>query len=480
MILRPKAASHTVSTPKAASDPAPVASGSALAEGDIPVMYGDSIEGDAPKMMVIRSKAKAPKTSPYMRPSFPPLPHRSSAAHAVSLAERERTPRPSSDNDVGGSAEDSKYACVTVVFGDKPAYFLEACVMGYSLRRKTKHDMVLLYTKEVPFVWRAAFQTIGWKIHEVDHIEYKKELCTHIDRRFAHVFTKLNALSLVSYHKVILLDTDLLIRHSIDDLFMRQAPAAVRRHAMGKYVDFTEIDGTDFFRDGSLQGGINAGVVLLEPSAKVLETMKCQLKTGAVPGGVVFNAGPEQDYLTLFYMADWKTLGIEWNFQLHQISFCARPHYEYSPRMTMDYEKDVHIVHYSGATTPAHWVIDPSFNMMDYKDFVEHEILGSFIKRLKDHATTDKEQTEWVEARLREITLVATQQWLEQYTEMAKEHTWILGTVDDQRRAAPQRHQAREVQNDARAKLKRDEKQLRVKHTSQKKPPTPPWRRRDT
>ena len=66
--------------------------------------------------------------------------------------------------------------------------------------------------------------------------------------RFVRVFTKLRALGLTDYAKVVMLDVDLLVTQNIDDLFDLPAPAALMRGpypglAHGEYVD-----------DGSLFG----------------------------------------------------------------------------------------------------------------------------------------------------------------------------------------------------------------------------------
>ena len=54
--------------------------------------------------------------------------------------------------------------------------------------------------------------------------------------------------------------------------------------------------------------------------------MLFELRTGMVSGKEPFQHGPEQDYLTRFYAhEEWTCLGIQWNFQLHQIAYCCRP-----------------------------------------------------------------------------------------------------------------------------------------------------------
>ena len=64
---------------------------------------------------------------------------------------------------------------------------------------------------------------VGWKISSVENFNYMR--CLYPQGRFKHVLTKFRALSPEAYHKVILLDTDLLIRHNVDDVFEKRALA---------------------------------------------------------------------------------------------------------------------------------------------------------------------------------------------------------------------------------------------------------------
>ena len=114
---------------------------------------------------------------------------------------------------------------VLVVLWRRPVIRLERRSNGTFLRAHTKHDMVLMYTDDVDGVWLSICKRAGWKLQLVDHIEFKKEL--YPSGRFAHVFTKLHAVAMVKYDKVIVLDTDVLIRNDMDELLEREALAAV-------------------------------------------------------------------------------------------------------------------------------------------------------------------------------------------------------------------------------------------------------------
>ena len=141
--------------------------------------------------------------------------------------------------------EENRNAYVTCIFGKHPAYCLDAVVFGRSLRRMTNHEMVCLYC-DIKGDWLPALQAAGWITKEVEHVKYSQRLYKS-GGRFSHVFTKLRAVALSEYDRVLLVDADLIARQSPDELFLRDPPCAVRRHPTGKYQDNAEIDGTQFF-----------------------------------------------------------------------------------------------------------------------------------------------------------------------------------------------------------------------------------------
>ena len=56
------------------------------------------------------------------------------------------------------------YAFVSLLYGDNPSYALSAAVLGHSLRAKTKHDMVLMYTNDVENDWLRICRSVGWRL----------------------------------------------------------------------------------------------------------------------------------------------------------------------------------------------------------------------------------------------------------------------------------------------------------------------------
>ncbi len=74
------------------------------------------------------------------------------------------------------ASADSEFAYATVIFSDDPRFPLEAAVMGALLKARTKMDMVCLHTEEVPEVWHEVLVSVGWKLQEVQHIDYSSQV----------------------------------------------------------------------------------------------------------------------------------------------------------------------------------------------------------------------------------------------------------------------------------------------------------------
>ena len=64
-----------------------------------------------------------------------------------------------------------------------------------------------------------------WEVHKVEHlaVENKDFSC---DPRFSNVLTKLQVLTLTDYKKIVLLESDLIVMHNVDEYLiclLRQA-----------------------------------------------------------------------------------------------------------------------------------------------------------------------------------------------------------------------------------------------------------------
>jgi hypothetical protein len=138
------------------------------------------------------------------------------------------------------------------------------------------------------------------------------------------VFTKLHALGLVEYDKILMLDIDIAVLDCADALFDLPAPAALWRGLSQTREHGFPIDGRCFFGgpddNWGQTGGINAGVMMLAPDSslhtRALQEVQAPMHPERIPG-----AGPEQDYLSRFFAPYWTHLSVLYNFQLHHIFF---------------------------------------------------------------------------------------------------------------------------------------------------------------
>ncbi|CAK0868101.1 unnamed protein product, partial [Prorocentrum cordatum] len=112
-------------------------------------------------------------------------------------------------------ASAARFAYVAVLWGSDPDYVLGAMVLARSLRASgTAHDLVLLHTAAVPEAAAALLRRAGWQTREVETVRATDALSSNACPRFVEVFTKLHALGLVEYDKVLLVDVDTVVTGS--------------------------------------------------------------------------------------------------------------------------------------------------------------------------------------------------------------------------------------------------------------------------
>eukprot|EP00913_Durusdinium_trenchii_P025675 g24098.t1 len=188
----------------------------------------------------------------------------------------------------------NRYAYATLLYG--PAchkYFLGALVLGEGLQRYGSGiTALLMHTPDVPKRYLEALSAAGWLCREV---EYLSKVAWALFKnwqtsRFIDVFTKLRVLEQEDFDKVLFLDLDLLVRdggESLAKLFHLRPPAAMKRGppipSHGDPVPYGLIWGHPTRRQGDelpqhqQASGINAGVMLLQPSKSVLHEMMSEV-----------------------------------------------------------------------------------------------------------------------------------------------------------------------------------------------------------
>ena len=90
---------------------------------------------------------------------------------------------------------------------------VDAAVLGKSLKQTgTRHDLLLLHTDEIPAQWLTILRSVGWQLRLVDYLKGESLYNGSQNNRFEGVFTKLHAVGLTEYDKIVMLDVDLLVR----------------------------------------------------------------------------------------------------------------------------------------------------------------------------------------------------------------------------------------------------------------------------
>eukprot|EP00927_Polykrikos_kofoidii_P052208 TRINITY_DN45990_c0_g1_i1.p1 TRINITY_DN45990_c0_g1~~TRINITY_DN45990_c0_g1_i1.p1 ORF type:complete len:583 (+),score=85.19 TRINITY_DN45990_c0_g1_i1:46-1749(+) len=260
------------------------------------------------------------------------------------------------------------YAYVITLWGASPAYALGALVLGFSIMKtRTKNSLVCLHTSDVPEGFLVLLRQI-WDCRLVEHVASVKSLTSWAEpNRFDGVFTKLHCLSLIEFEKVLMLDIDMMVTMNIDDLFDLQAPAALRRgmnESAWRLRHGDYIDGRRFFAGGGYgpnswgQGtGINAGVMLLQPDLDILNGMLQEVSEPNHPSHCRGN-GPEQDYLSRYWAdAPWTHIGVQYNFQLHQMFFALQPNIVWTADRNefLSEPGGIKVIHYSGEGSAKPW-----------------------------------------------------------------------------------------------------------------------------
>ena len=230
--------------------------------------------------------------------------------------------------------EKSPYAYVALLMGDSP-YFLGALIFGYSLRTVSQYDVVIMVTPDVPAKQKEILKEY-YIVIEIDFVQVDKALIKDYDtNRFRDVFTKLQCFKLTQYQKIIMIDIDMLVIKNMDHLFDLPAPAASLRRIdlpQGKPIPKSLI-----VKNGKLVGGINAGLMLLEPNIDEYNDMLNDIKKAKNRQFKFI----EQDYLSQRYADKWTNISFIYNFQFGLTDRAKK----YDPN-------DIYNLHYSSRLKP--------------------------------------------------------------------------------------------------------------------------------
>jgi lipopolysaccharide biosynthesis glycosyltransferase len=138
--------------------------------------------------------------------------------------------------------------------------------------------MVVMVTADVSPATRTRLAAEGWTLRDIEPVKNPTPALQQLFPRFEGTFAKLRAWELTDFDKVVLLDADMVVLRSIDDLFDRPELAAA----------------PDFMRPDRF----NSGALVLEPSRDKLARMLQKLaEAPSYDGG-------DQGFLNSFF-GDW-------------------------------------------------------------------------------------------------------------------------------------------------------------------------------
>lgn len=176
-------------------------------------------------------------------------------------------------------ADPKKHAFVTLVMlGDD--YVPGALVLAANIRQKgSKASLVVMVTADVSQRCRDFLRQLYDEVIEVPLIDadvpsnMKKGTKAKSRNWVSKIFTRLYALKLTQYEKVVLLDADLYCAKNPDSIFALQAPAAICAHFTLEQAE--EVKGQLYGRKGidlaKQRFGIRGSCILLTPSAEDYE-----------------------------------------------------------------------------------------------------------------------------------------------------------------------------------------------------------------
>ena len=108
----------------------------------------------------------------------------------------------------------------------KPSYLPGVLVLAHSLAEAgSQYPLVVLVTPSLGADAREALAVAGLTVRDVGYLEptTKVEFAEH-DARFTDTWTKLAVFRLVEYERVVLLDSDMLVRRNPDELITMELP----------------------------------------------------------------------------------------------------------------------------------------------------------------------------------------------------------------------------------------------------------------
>lgn len=232
-----------------------------------------------------------------------------------------------------------------------PGCLVVAAALRYHLR--TRAALLCLVDETVPARARAMLAQVYDKVLVVPRLRahessYPAEL---LSEAFRDVYTKLHLFdaALLPYERVVFVDADLLPLRCFDHLFTLPAPAAVIEsvHPLSQYAYVPHMEGVrhgvpvpprilQVSDDDDITGGINAGLLVVQPDRARFEDMTARIRRPMPEWGPrhrrLYDLGvrygfPEQHFLQMEFQDAWTAIDPRFNSMRMAVSHSFGVHW---------------------------------------------------------------------------------------------------------------------------------------------------------
>ncbi|KAF7307029.1 Glycosyltransferase family 8 protein [Mycena indigotica] len=210
----------------------------------------------------------------------------------------------------------------------KQSYLAGTLVLNEGLRESgSKYPLVVMVTPELPQIVVDVLKKCGIIVRTIQPLRPEEGVNTLVDARFQETWTKLRVFELEEFERVVLLDSDMLVKKNIDDLMdISLVPGGIaavhvcacnpRRfpHYPSDWTPencaFTAVQ-TPTSKppipcdDPRPYGQLNSGTVILQPSRALAKQLYDFLAADPRVSTFTF---PDQDLLTAFFSGKWTAL----------------------------------------------------------------------------------------------------------------------------------------------------------------------------
>jgi lipopolysaccharide biosynthesis glycosyltransferase len=210
-----------------------------------------------------------------------------------------------------------KAAVGMLITSDSYVDVARVSIESYKRHMRRPVDFIALSISETPLSEesRCLLKQVGFRIIERKRIPNPKN-----NPKFRDHFTKLEFFNMTQYEKILFLDVDTVVLSNIDELYMVPGVFAAA-------MDYT------------VEGALNSGVMVLEPSTYVYDRLLRFLNRRSK-----YKDWGDQDYLTYFFTDSMFVLPSIYNVATYLSNF---KHYGFPGRYACNFLPESKIIHYT-------------------------------------------------------------------------------------------------------------------------------------